>query len=106
MIQNGAGGGGSVFHVAVVEGTDKHLVDGGDYNLKKCLFGLVLLVKYSGGDVMGVSQVGYLGAGRDQWDGGLGTGVDGSDGGRGQECFIHSRGDGEVKYVKCAASKV
>ena len=30
MVQDGAGGGGAVTHVAVVEGTDEHFVDGGN----------------------------------------------------------------------------
>ena len=65
--------------------------------MTKCLVGLVVLVEDGGGDVMDVSQVGDLGAGRDRWDGGLGAGVDGSDEGRGQECGVHGGGDGEVK---------
>ena len=59
------GGGGAASYLAVAEGPDEHIVDGGDYNLTKCLVGSVVLVEDGGGDVMDVSQVGDLGAGRD-----------------------------------------
>ena len=65
MIQNGAGGGGAVSHIALAEGPDEHLVDGGDYNLTKCLVGSVVIVKDGGGDIMGVSQIGDMGDGCD-----------------------------------------
>ena len=74
--------------------------------MTKCLVGSVVLVEDGGGDIMGVSQVGDLGAGHDQWDGGLGAGVDGINEGRGQECNVHDGGDSEVKEAKCAVSEV
>ena len=66
MVQNGAGGGGAVSHVAVAEGTDENFVDGGDENFPKGLVGLVVLVENGGGDVMGVAKVGDLGPRRDR----------------------------------------
>ena len=65
MIQNGAGGGGSVSHVSLAEVPDEYCVNVGDSHLKKGLVGLVVLVKDGIGNVMVVSQVGDLGAGRD-----------------------------------------
>ena len=97
MIQNGAGGGGAVSHVVVAEGPDDHLVNSGDSNLTKCLVVLVVLVKDSGGNVMGLSQVGDVGAGRDRWDGGIGAGVDGKDEGCVRECSVQGWVDGKVK---------
>ena len=63
MIKNGAGGGGgAVSHVSVTEGLGEHSVNDGDYNLTKCLLGLVVLAEDGGGNFMSVSQVGDLGS--------------------------------------------
>ena len=62
MVQDGAGGGGAVFHVAVAEGTDENFVDGGDENLSKGRVGAIVILEDFGGNVMGVAKVGDLGA--------------------------------------------
>ena len=41
---------------------DEHFVNSGNEHLPKGLVGLVVLVEDGGGDVMGVSKVGDLGA--------------------------------------------
>ena len=61
MVQDGAGGGGDVAHVAVAEGPDENFVDGGDEHFPKGLVDLVILVEDGGGDVMSVAKVGDLG---------------------------------------------
>ena len=75
MVQDGAGGGGSIAHISVAEVTDEHFVDVGDEHLKKGLVSLMVLVKDCGCDIMGVAKVGDLGGRRDRWDGRLGAGV-------------------------------
>ena len=97
MVQDGVGGGGAVAHVEVAEGTDEHFVDRWDEHFPKGLVGAIVLFEDDGGNVMGVAKVGDMGDWRDRWDGGLGTGVDRSDEGRGEECFVHDRGDIELQ---------
>ena len=75
MVQDGAGGGGSVAHIALVEGTDEHFVDGSDENFSKVLVGATVLAEEDGGNIMGVAKVGDLVAGHNRWYGGIGTGV-------------------------------
>ena len=106
MVQDGAGGGGDVAHLAVAEVTDEHFVDGGNEHFPKVLVGLVVLVEGGGGDVMGVEKVCDLGARHNRWDGWLGAGVYRGDEGRGRECCIHSGGDGELQQSKCSAAQV
>ena len=60
--QDGAGGGGSVSHVAVAEGTDEHFVDSGDELLLKGLVITIVLVGDDGINVMGVARVGDIGS--------------------------------------------
>ena len=48
----------------VAEGPDKHFFDCGDEHLPKGLVGSVVLVEDGGGNVMGVSKIGDLGARR------------------------------------------
>ena len=62
MVQDGAGGGGAIAHVAVAEVMDKNFVNGGDEILSKGLVGAIVLVEDCGGNVMGVAKVGGLGA--------------------------------------------
>ena len=59
------GGGGAIAHVSVTEGPDEHFINGGDEHLPKGLVSLVVVVKDGGGNVMGVSKVGDIGARRD-----------------------------------------
>ena len=47
----------------MLEGPDEHLLDGSNYHLAMCLVSSVVLIEDGGGNVMGVSQVGDLGAG-------------------------------------------
>ena len=75
MIQDGAGGGGAVAHVAVAEKTGGNFVDGGDEHLSKGLVGAIVLVEDCDGDVIGVSKVGDMGNRHDIWDGGIGSKV-------------------------------
>ena len=61
MVQDGAGGGGGVSHIAVAEGTHEHFVDGGNEHFPKGLVGVIVLIDEDGGKVMGVAKVGDLG---------------------------------------------
>ena len=106
MVQDGAGGGGAVSHVAVGEGTDENFVDGSDENFPKGLVSAIVLIENDGGDVMGVAKVGDLGAWRYGWDGGIGAGVDWSNKGYGQECCAHGGGDSELQAVRVCRSPV
>ena len=96
MVHDGAGGGGAVSHVAMVEGTDEHFVDGGDENLPKGIVGAIILFEDGGGNAMGVAKIGDLGPRRDRWDGGIGARVDQSNEGRGRECCVHIRGESDL----------
>ena len=96
MVQDGAGGGGSVAPAAVAEGTDKHFVDSSNKHLLKGLVGAIILVEDGGGNVMGLAKVGDLGTRRNRWDGGIGARVDRSDEGCGQECYVHGQRDIEL----------
>ena len=62
MVQDCAGGGGAVAHLAMAEGTDEHFVDSGDENFPKGLVDSIVLVEDGGGNVMGAAEVGGLGA--------------------------------------------
>ena len=105
MVQDGAGCGGAVSHVAVVEGTDEHFFNDGNEHFPKGLFGAIVPVEDGGGNVMGVSKVRDLGAQRNRWDSRLGAGVDRSDEGRGEECFVHDRGDIELQQSECLTTQ-
>ena len=89
MVQDGAGGGDAIAHVAVVEGTDEHFVDGNDENLSKGLVVVIILIEDCDENVMGVAKVGNLVTQRNRWDGGLSAGVNRRDESRGQECCVH-----------------
>ena len=51
----------------MAERLDEHFVNSGDDRLPKGLVGLVVLIEDGGGNVMGVPEIGDLGAQHDQF---------------------------------------
>ena len=96
MVQDGAGDGGAVAHVAVAEGTDENFVNRVDEHFSKGLVRAIVIIEDCGSNVIGVSKVGDLGARHGRWNGGIGARVNRSDESRGQECCVHGRGESEL----------
>ena len=55
IIKDGTGEGGSVSHVFMTEGTDEHLIHGGEDNLAEGFVGTIILVEEFSSDTMRVA---------------------------------------------------
>ena len=64
IIEDGTGGGGSVSHVFMTEGTDEHLIHGGKDNFAEGLVSAIILIEELSSNVVCVEYVGkYRGRG-------------------------------------------
>ena len=56
MIEDGTGRGGSVYHVFMMEGTDKHLIHGGEENLAEGFVDAIIIVEECSSNVVRVAE--------------------------------------------------
>ena len=79
MIEDGTGGGGSVSHVFIMEGTDKNLINGEEENLAERFFVAIIFIEEHSSNIFRVAEFGNLGACGVIWDNMLISGPDGHD---------------------------